>query len=160
VPELEPLRADHADAVLAFERDNRAWFAESVSDRGEEFFTHFAEVHAARLAEPRAGLGAYYLLVEDGAVLGRVNLTLDGDVATLGYRLARAATGRGLATTAVVELCAVAAQRHGTARVVAATSTENVASQRVLARAGFTLVGPARPDEVGGRTGYRYERVL
>jgi len=24
---LEPLRADHADAVLAFERENRAYFA-------------------------------------------------------------------------------------------------------------------------------------
>jgi [ribosomal protein S5]-alanine N-acetyltransferase len=38
VPELKRLTAGHAQAVLAFELANRAYFAASISDRGEEFF--------------------------------------------------------------------------------------------------------------------------
>jgi [ribosomal protein S5]-alanine N-acetyltransferase len=41
VPELQRLRADHAPAVLAFEVANRAYFAASISDRGDEFFEQF-----------------------------------------------------------------------------------------------------------------------
>jgi ribosomal-protein-alanine N-acetyltransferase len=74
VPELERLRADHAEAVLAFESAIRAFFATSVSDRGEYFET-FPERHRALLAEQDAGSGASYVLVdEDTAVLGRFNL--------------------------------------------------------------------------------------
>jgi [ribosomal protein S5]-alanine N-acetyltransferase len=47
VPELEQLRAGHAPAVLAFELVNRAYFAASVSDRGDEFFGQFPERHSA-----------------------------------------------------------------------------------------------------------------
>lgn len=51
MPELEPLRADHAPALLAFESANRDYFAASISDRGDEYFEHFTERHNALLAE-------------------------------------------------------------------------------------------------------------
>ncbi len=38
---LERLRPDHAPALLAFERENRAYFAASVPDRGDAYFTDF-----------------------------------------------------------------------------------------------------------------------
>ena len=38
MPELKRLRAGHAPAVLAFELANRAYFAASISDRGDDFF--------------------------------------------------------------------------------------------------------------------------
>ena len=77
MPELERLRADHAEAVLAFESANRAYFAMSISDRGDEYFETFTERHRALLAEQDAGIGAYYVLVDDdGAVLGRFNLVV------------------------------------------------------------------------------------
>jgi [ribosomal protein S5]-alanine N-acetyltransferase len=41
VPELQRLHAGHAPAVLAFELENRAYFAASVSDRGDEFYEQF-----------------------------------------------------------------------------------------------------------------------
>lgn len=41
--DLQQLSADHAQAVLAFERANRAYFARSISDRGEMFFDQFGE---------------------------------------------------------------------------------------------------------------------
>ena len=65
MPELEQLRAGHAPAVLAFELVNRAYFAASVSDRGDEFFGRFPDRYSALLAEQEAGLCAFYALVAE-----------------------------------------------------------------------------------------------
>jgi ribosomal-protein-alanine N-acetyltransferase len=160
MPVLQRLRADHAPAVLAFERENRAYFARAVGDRGDDFFARFDQRHASLLAEQAEGVGAYYVLVDDeGAVVGRFNLVLDGPVAELGYRVAQRVAGRGLASTAVSELCARAAAELGVEVVRAATTDDNAASRRVLQRAGFVVVGPAGPEEVGGGTGTRWERA-
>jgi hypothetical protein len=90
VPELKRLHAGHAPAVLAFELANRAYFAASVSDRGDEFYNQFADRHSALLAEQEAGIGAFYVLVaDDGSVLGRFNLyNVEDGTAELGYRVA------------------------------------------------------------------------
>ncbi|KDN81091.1 GNAT family N-acetyltransferase [Kitasatospora cheerisanensis] len=160
--ELQRLRADHAPAVLAFEAANRAYFAASVPDRGDAYFDRFAERHQALLAEQEAGVCVFHLLVaEDGAVLGRFNLydLADGG-ATLGYRVAERAAGRGVATGAVLELCRIAAARYGLHTLRAATTHANLASQRVLAKAGFTPVGPAGPADLGGASGTWYRRGL
>jgi [ribosomal protein S5]-alanine N-acetyltransferase len=162
VPELERLEAGHAAAVLDFELANRSYFAASISDRGDEYFERFAAEHQALLDEQEAGVGAYYVLVDsNGAVLGRFNLyRIDNGTAEVGYRMAEDAAGRGLATAAVLELCQIAADRHGLRRLRAATSVGNVASQRVLAKAGFRPAGPADPSEIGGKQGSWYERDL
>ena len=162
MPELLRLRAEHAPAVLAFELVDRAFFAASVTDRGDAFFDHFAERFEARLAEQETGLCAFHVLVaEDGSVLGRFNLVdIENGAADLGYRVAQHATGRGVATATVRELCRLAATRYGLDTLCAATSHENIASQRVLAKAGFTPVGPADPADLGGKAGIRYRRDL
>ena len=162
MPELKRLDAGDAPAVLAFELVNRAYFAASVSDRGDEFFDQFAGRHGALLAEQEAGTGAFYVLVaEDGSVLGRFNLyDLKDGTARLGYRVAQQAAGRGVATAAVRELCQLAAARHGLRILRAATSHDNAASQRVLAKAGFVPVGPADPADIGGKHGTWYQRDL
>ncbi|MGZ4435929.1 MAG: hypothetical protein ACXVW7_20255 [Trebonia sp.] len=54
MPELQRLHAGHAPAVLAFELANRAYFAASVSDRGDEFYDQFTDRHSALLAEQEA----------------------------------------------------------------------------------------------------------
>jgi [ribosomal protein S5]-alanine N-acetyltransferase len=162
VPDLQRLRADHAPAVLAFELANRAYFAASISDRGDEFFSQFAERHSVLLAEQEAGLGAFHVLVaEDGSVLGRFNLVLAGNgTAELGYRVAEHVAGRGVATAAVRELCRLATARYGLRTLRAAVSRENVASARVLAKAGFVPSGPADPAHLGGKPGTWYRREL
>ncbi len=162
MPELQRLRADHASAVLEFELANRAYFAASISDRGDEFYEHFIERHHALLTDQHAGGGAYHVLVaEDGSVLGRFNLLFveDGS-AELGYRVAQHAAGRGLATATVRELCHLATAHYGVRKVRAATSLQNAASQKVLTKAGFLPVGPADPADLGGKPGTWYERVL
>jgi RimJ/RimL family protein N-acetyltransferase len=162
VPELQRLRAGHAPAVLAFELANRAYFAASVSDRGDEFYDRFADRHRALLAEQEAGAGAFYVLVaDDGSVLGRFNLyDIEDGTAVLGYRVARHVAGRGVATGTVRELCRLAAARHGLRTLRAATAHDNAASRKVLAKTGFRPVGPADPAELGGRPGTWYERDL
>jgi len=162
VPELQRLRADHAPAVLAFELANRAYFAASISDRGDEYFDQFTERHRALLAEQEACMGAYYVLVAgDGAVLGRFNLIFSGDsTAELGYRVAQHAAGRGVATATVRELCELAAAQFGLRTIRAAVSSENAASQKVLLKAGFAPAGPADPAHIGGKPGTWYQRNL
>jgi len=162
VPELQRLRPDHAQAILAFEVANRDYFVASISDRGDDYFDHFAEQHTARLAEQGAGLGAYHVLVDDdGEVIGRFNLIFVEDgTAELGYRVAQHVAGRGVATATVRELCDVAAARHGLRTLRAAASRENAASQKVLTKAGFVPAGPADPAHLGGKQGTWYQRDL
>ncbi len=166
MPELQPLRADHAAAVLGFEQVNRSYFAATISDRGDDFFEHFSERYEELLALQETGTAAFYVLVdEDGSILGRFNLVdFDNGTATLGYRVARHAAGRGVATASVWELCRLAGPRHGLRRLKAATSLANLASQKVLTNAGFVLVGPVdeadQATAVGGKAGVWYERDL
>jgi ribosomal-protein-alanine N-acetyltransferase len=162
MPELKRLQAGHAPAVLAFELANRAYFAASISDRGDDFFAQFTDRYNALLAEQEAGLCAFYVLVaEDGSVLGRFNLYDFADgAAVLGYRVARHVAGRGVATAAVRELCGLAAAEHGLRTLRAATADQNIASQKVLTKAGFVAAGPADPAQLGGKPGTWYQRDL
>jgi [ribosomal protein S5]-alanine N-acetyltransferase len=162
VSELQPLRTDHAQSILAFERANRAYFAGFISDRGDDYFQHFTEQHDALLANQASGGGAYYVLVaDDGSVMGRFNLVLAGDgAAVLGYRIAEKVAGRGVATAGVREICQLASEQHGVRSVKAATPHTNVASQRVLLKAGFVLVGPADPSDLGGKAGIWWQREI
>ena len=159
MPDLQRLRADHAAAVLAFELENRAYFAASISDRGDEYFDQFTERHNALLAEQQAGTGAFYVLIgEDGSVLGRFNLyDIEDGTAVLGYRVAQHAAGRGVATAAVRELCQLAVAQYGLRTLRAMIIRKNVASEKVLAKAGFVPVGPA---SLGGVPGTWYQRDL
>lgn len=162
MPELKRLHADHTSAVLAFELANRAYFAASVSDRGDAFFDQFTDRFNALLAEQEAGICAFHVLVaEDGSVLGRFNLVdIEDHTAELGYRVAEHVAGRGVATGTVRELCRLAAGRHGLRTLRAAAARQNTASQKVLTKAEFVPVGPADPAHLGGKPGTWYQREL
>lgn len=144
MPELQRLRSDHAPAILAFELANRAFFAASIPDRGDEFFERFAEQLAARLAEQETGACAFHVLVDDdGSVLGRFNLVdIEDGTAELGFRVAQHVTGRGVATATVRELSRRAATEYGLHTLKARASLANVASRQVLIKTGFVPVGP------------------
>jgi ribosomal-protein-alanine N-acetyltransferase len=142
-PDLQVVRLDHAPALLAFERENRAYFAASIPDRGDAYFAEFAARHAQLLAWQAAGTAYFHLLVAAGAtVVGRVNLTAvtDGS-AELGYRIAQQAAGQGLATAAVRQVRALAATRYGLSRLRARVTLDNPASRTVLEHNGFVAVG-------------------
>ena len=159
MPRLQPLGPGHASGVLAFELANRTYFAGFISDRGDAFFDEFSARYDELLAEAETRRDAYYVLVEDdGSVLGRFNLyEIEDGTAQVGYRVAERAAGRGVATAGVEELCRLAASEHGLRKLRARTTKENVASQRVLLKAGFVADGDA---DVNGRAGIWFVRAL
>jgi ribosomal-protein-alanine N-acetyltransferase len=153
---LQRLRPDHEAAILEFEIANRAYFARFISDRSDAFYANFPESYRMILAEQEAGTSIGHVLVDvDGTVVGRFNLyeVVDG-TAELGYRVAERFSGRGVATFGAQELCRLAFDEYGLRMLRAATSNENVASRRVLEKAGFVVVGPV---VIAGRQGLRYE---
>ncbi|MGW2110957.1 GNAT family N-acetyltransferase [Streptomyces sp. NPDC001948] len=160
MPELQRLHPDHAPALLAFEQENRTYFAMSVPDRGDDYFSDFAAVLTARLTEQAAGICHFHLLVApDGEVLGRFNLVdvADGS-ADLGFRMAEKATRRGLATATVLHLCTLAATEYGLTTLHASAALDNTASRTVLTRTGFVPTG--EKVQLSGKPGLRYVRNL
>lgn len=156
---LERLRADHAPALLAFEAENREYFARSIPDRGDAYFeaAGFAARHQALLAEQDAGICHFHVVLDDeGHIVGRVNLMdVEDGCAELGYRVGERAAGRGVATAAVAQLCRMAATTYGLTSLVARTTLDNPASRTVLERNAFTVVQDITID---GRPGVRYRR--
>jgi ribosomal-protein-alanine N-acetyltransferase len=157
--ELQRVRLDHEASILDFELANRSYFAASINDRGDEFFREFTQQHRKLLTEQEAGDGAFFLLVdEDQSVVGRFNLyDIDEGTADVGYRVAQSVAGRGVATSGLRQLCQIAHEEIGLVKLKAVTSTENVASQRVLTKVGFEYTGSV---EVVGRPGYAYELAM
>jgi ribosomal-protein-alanine N-acetyltransferase len=159
MPELQRLRLDHGPALLAFELENRAYFAASIPDRGDDYFASFDERHRELLGWQADGTDFPHVLVEpDGAIVGRVNLigVADGS-ANLGYRIAERAAGRGLATEAVRQVRALAVAEYGLTELRAAAKVDNIASRAVLTRNGFVPVGET---ELNGQPAVTYRLDL
>ena len=91
-----------------------------------------------------------WLAIAEGEVVASVAIKaapVTGAV-DIGYAVAPARRGQGLATAAVVALLAELAG-HGVARVRAETAAGNPASGRVLEKAGFDRVGQGYDPEDG-----------
>ena len=75
-----------------------------------------------------------------GELFGAVGVSIQSDpgIAEIGYWLAPEARGRGLATRALRLLSAWTLRETGIARLQLQTHLENLASQAVATRAGFT----------------------
>jgi ribosomal-protein-alanine N-acetyltransferase len=145
------------DAVLAFERENREYFARSIPDRGDAYFAAFDARLQALLAEQDAGICHFHVVLDaDGRLVGRINLVdVEDGCAELGYRVGERAAGKGVATAAVAELCRVAGTAYGLTSLVAVTHLDNLASRTVLERNSFAVVEDV---VVGGRPAVRYRR--
>ncbi|HYJ68085.1 MAG TPA: GNAT family N-acetyltransferase [Nocardioidaceae bacterium] len=156
---LERLRPDHEAALLDFERDNRAYFAASIPDRGDDYFAAFDARHREILAMQAAGEDHFHVLVEDGgAIVGRVNLfRVTNGSAELGYRIAERVAGKGLATHGVREVLDRAVTEYGLTEVTAKTTLDNLGSRVVLERVGFVVTGEITLNE---RPGLTYRRDL
>ncbi|MGQ7786082.1 GNAT family N-acetyltransferase [Nesterenkonia sp. K-15-9-6] len=158
---IELLAAAHRDRLLSFEERNREYFAQSIPDRGDDFFAQFDHRLQVLLEAQDAGIDLFHVILgpEGGQpIIGRINLTdVDAGGASLGYRVAEAAAGRGVATWAVGRICELAVGSYGLCTLTAEVSHGNVASRRVLERNGFRVQGSASWD---GGTGVRLLRSL
>ena len=159
MPALELVRLDHAAALLSFEQENRAYFAASIPDRGDEFFARFDHEHARLLTRQAAGTDYFHVLIgDDGEVLGRVNLVeITDGCAELGFRMAEKVAGRGLATAGVRQVCTLARTEYGLVRLRARATSDNRGSRAVLARTGFAATGEI---VLNGKPGTSYSLSL
>jgi [ribosomal protein S5]-alanine N-acetyltransferase len=89
-----------------------------------------------------------FVILDNGVVAGTLGLFNPSGPplasAIIGYWVDHASAGRGLATRAVGEALEIAFGEMQLHRLEAGTRPENVASQRVLERNGFTCVGLLR----------------
>ncbi len=150
---LRPVTTDDAEVLARAYHANRAHLRPWEPRRDEAFFT--AEGQAERLRDlvglRRAGRAMPWVLVAGdggGEVVGVMNLSniVQGAFRStnLGYWIAAGHTGKGLASAAVSAVCQDAGERLGLHRIEAGTVVSNSASQRVLAKCGFELIGTAR----------------
>ena len=144
-----PLTRDDAPALARLVAENREFLAPWEPSREESWFTVAGQRTAvqAMLERVDQGTALSCVVLVSGEVVGRVDLSnvVRGAVqsCSIGYWIARATTGRGLATAAVGEMLRRAFDDLGLHRVEAATLPHNVASQRVLERNGFSRYGLA-----------------
>jgi ribosomal-protein-alanine N-acetyltransferase len=121
-------------------------------------FTEALQPTRDALAAPGADphWGTRFFVTEDPSELvgwgGFKGPPTDG-VLELGYEIAEARRGRGLATAATLAMVAEAFADGGVAAVIAHTLPARNASNRVLEKAGFRFDGEARED---GETVWRF----
>jgi len=144
------LTLDDAPALARVLTENRDFLKPWDPVRDDAFFTVAGQLHGLReaLEAHASGTGvALAMLDESGALVGRLNvngITRGAfQSASLGYWVAAAANGRGIATRAVAEAKTLAFTELGLHRLQAETLLHNAASQRVLTRNGFLPYGVA-----------------
>ncbi|MEV0632087.1 GNAT family N-acetyltransferase [Nonomuraea wenchangensis] len=155
---LRPLTEQDDEALLRAYIRNRDHLRRWEPRRPAEFYTLPGQsLRLKDLLRQRAeGRTVPWVMTDGDEIVGA--MTLNNVVrgpwlnADLGYWTDARYTGRGLTTTAVLEVCRLADQVLGLHRIAAATLLDNAASQSVLRKAGFEQFGTApRYLEIDGR---------
>ena len=138
---IRPCVADDAPALAAMYTADRDELLTAEQSRAPSFFTVAGQLERITRTWPDHNCLGFVAVVLD-QVVGLLLLEdiADGS-ATVGYYIASAARGRGVATAAVRALVQVAQQDLGLLRLVADIDPGNVASRRVAERNGFRAVG-------------------
>ena len=154
--ELRPVCWDAVQAIVNGER--RSDWAEDYPDEGDVVVAGLLRDAGHHQWNADDNLWAHHELVErsSGLVVGGIGFfgPPDDGVAEIGYGIVPSRQGHGYATEAVMALVSAAWKRDGVWAIIADTETDNMASQRVLAKAGFA---PDREAAVRGRR-YRSAR--
>ena len=142
---LELLSEGNSLDVYAFETENREYFERNLPPRPANYFDleGFKEITRELLRE-QENHDVYMHLIRDsqGVMVGRINLSVlgkDRKTAELGYRIGENVSNLGYASEAVKLVLEKAFTTFGLHRIIAGTATDNLASQRVLLKNGFTF---------------------
>jgi ribosomal-protein-alanine N-acetyltransferase len=141
---------DDVPVLAELLRVNREFLAPYEPNRAEDYFTADGQrvvIEAALEQHQRGSTLPHVILDGAGRVVGRITLNeiVRGPCqwCSLGYWVGGGDNGRGLATAAVREIKRVAFDVLDLHRIQAGTLLDNVRSQRVLERNGFTRFGVA-----------------
>lgn len=143
--EFELLSETYFEKLDQFERENRVWFETLIEARPEAFYSESGVRRHIQdcVALEKAGRLVPLILLHGGEIIARANLkaicTKSG-VAEVGYRVAEAQIGRGVASRCLAELIQVAGLRFGQLRLRAQVLDNNSGSRRVLQKHDFTAV--------------------
>lgn len=142
---LELLSEENSLDVYSFEKENREYFERNLPPRPANYFDleGFKEITRELLRE-QENHDVYMHLIRDsqGAMVGRINLSVlenNRKTAELGYRIGGNVSNLGYASEAVKLVLEKAFTTYGLHRIIAGTATDNLASQRVLLKNGFTF---------------------
>ena len=142
---IEELQKSDAENLLDFELRNRVFFEKTVPTRGDEYYIPeiFNKKLDALLDEQLQGISRFYLIKDkEHRIVGRINM-VDYDEhlksCHLGYRIGEEHTGKGMASQALALL--VGSFLDPNIEIIQAkTTTNNIASQKVLEKNGFEKV--------------------
>ncbi|WP_247935477.1 GNAT family N-acetyltransferase [Streptococcus mitis] len=142
---LELLSEASSLDVYFFEKENREYFERNLPPRPANYFDleGFKEITRELLREQESH-DIYVHLIRDaqGIMVGRINLSVlgkDRKTAELGYRIGENVSNLGYASEAVKLVLEKAFTTYGLHRIIAGTATDNLPSQRVLLKNGFTF---------------------
>lgn len=158
---LELMSEENIKDIFNFEILNRAYFEETLPPRPEGYFQvrNFTNIMRAIISEQNEGL-CYMHVIRDKnkVIIGRINLSSSTNergetIWELGYRLDQNSSGKGYGTNAVKEILLLAKDKYNISKVIAGTSTENKASQKVLEKNDFKYIKTIEKDiEINGKS--------
>ena len=142
---LELLSEASSLDVYFFEKENREYFERNLPPRPANYFDleGFKEITRELLTE-QTNRDVYMHLIRDsqGVMVGRINLSVlenNRKTAELGYRIGENVSNLGYASEAVKLVLEKAFTTYGLHKIIAGTATDNLASQRLLLKNGFTF---------------------
>ena len=152
---IEKLHVADEENLFNFEFENRTFFEEMVPTRGDEFYNpeNFKKIHET-LLEEQVNEDSYFYLIKDSerSIVGRINLVdieKSDKIGYLGYRVGQAHTGKGIANKALKLLIETVTGK--VKQIKAKTTTNNIASQRVLEKNGFERIESSEEFEMNGK---------
>jgi len=144
---LELLDFKNVQDIYDFEIENRTYFEKYLPSRGDDYYVpeRYNIIISKIIDEQSRGECFMYVIrSEVGKVIGRINFTAiqnkKARSAELGYRIGQAEAEKGIATKAVKMALELGAKEHGLEEIIAGTSADNIASQKVLEKNGFLFV--------------------
>ncbi|WP_173917191.1 GNAT family N-acetyltransferase [Halobacillus sp. Marseille-Q1614] len=151
---IRPLEVEDSKDMAVFQRDNRAFFEKFSMERGDEFYSEdtqrsrIKDFHEEMLKDDGYYFGIFKQ--EDDQLAGTINLfqVLRGSLqgAFVGYFIDQKHNGHGFATEAVELIVEYAFKELQLHRIEAGVMPRNIASIRVLEKAGFHKEGIARKN--------------
>jgi RimJ/RimL family protein N-acetyltransferase len=131
-----------AHVIVAGRRAGRTW-APDYPSLGDVNVAHAALEGKLAFANDAMPWGLYVVVENSsGMSIGGVGFTsLPNELGEveIGYGICRSFEGKGMATESVLAMCEIAGS--GISAILADTERDNVASQRVLQKCGFQIVG-------------------
>ncbi|MDD1784278.1 GNAT family N-acetyltransferase [Enterovibrio sp. ZSDZ35] len=158
---LTPLSLDHCSALLDFEIRNKAWFEQHIPPRPARFFDLPGLTRATRQSIDLQGHQTHLMFVvenESKQIIARANIhDIQDEYAEIGYRVCEKEIGKGIATNAVMALLEICRSELTVDYVLAKTTPQNIASQKVLERTGFLYTGKEKNSTT---LNHRYHDLL